>query len=673
MPDNVTPIHRLCEQALAKLAASGITPAQAAEMGMYSVDDASKLHKTFAPIRALVIPYKPELGLSGFYRIRYLEPPPRSFKQKPLGKYSQPPNSGVEAYFTPNINWATVVNNISIDIVFTEGELKAAAACMRDIAAIGLGGVYNFKTKDTSFLPELDACDWQDRNVRIAYDSDAKTNPHVYMAMGRLTDELRERGAAVTIIDLPHGPRRAKQGLDDYLLAHSDEEWAELVENARDPDPPEFFDLNEEVCYVEEIDRYVAIDDDGPPMTFTTFTRTSDYASRQYKVPTSNGRGEIVFKDVYVTPAWTLWPRRHARKAVVYEPGQPRLLDVGLNRWPGWGCESIEGDAGPFLELVEFVFEGVKKDHVEWFLDWCAYPMQNPGAKLAQAVLVHGVATGTGKTLIGQIIGDIYGENFSSVTAAELHSQFNGWAHNKQFVLGDEVSGSDKRSESDQMKSRITQERVTINIKNQPTYSITDCINYYFTSNHPDAMFLEAFDRRFFIVDVVHDFAQGASFYRHVMNWRRNGGPSALRHWFENRRIDSEFNPGGHAPMTAAREAMIYDSASDLGLWCLELKENFESMLVVGKNKLKRDLFTAEELLTIYWSSGRDPNRYTKANAMTRALKAAGFKLVYGGEGVRIDTVRSKYFAIRDAKRWLNTKGIPKVEPWLRANIMLDR
>jgi hypothetical protein len=87
----------------------------------------------------------------------------------------------------------------------------------------------------------------------------------------------------------------------------------------------------------------------------------------------------------------------------------------------------------------------------------------------------------------------IYGHNFIKIKSKDLYDTW--WAENRQFVLGDEISGSDKRAEADMMKAMITQEEVNINIKYIPQFSIPDCVNYYFTSNHADALFLEDEDR----------------------------------------------------------------------------------------------------------------------------------------------------------------------------------
>ncbi len=48
-------------------------------------------------------------------------------------------------------------------------------------------------------------------------------------AQGALADELSARGAQVRIPKLPTGPSGQKVGLDDYLLAHTKEEFDDFI------------------------------------------------------------------------------------------------------------------------------------------------------------------------------------------------------------------------------------------------------------------------------------------------------------------------------------------------------------------------------------------------------------------------------------------------------------
>ena len=151
----------LSDIAVAKLRSSGIEPAVALGAGIYSVEDArAQVHPEFATGPALVFQYYDVAGdpifftrdgeLLQFVRVRYLgDPPVTGFAKRAPQRYAQLRGSGVHAYFprVSGIDWAKIASDPAINLVITEGELKALSLCARDIAAIGLGGVDCFVQK----------------------------------------------------------------------------------------------------------------------------------------------------------------------------------------------------------------------------------------------------------------------------------------------------------------------------------------------------------------------------------------------------------------------------------------------------------------------------------------------------------------------------------------------
>src|ERR1019366_1233786 len=115
-----------------------------------------------------------------------------------------------------------------------------------------------------------------------------------------------------------------------------------------------------------------------------------------------------------------------------------------------------------------------------------------------QAVVFWGTAGG-GKSLTGVVLRGLYGKNWVEVNQKEIHGTFNKWASNKQFVLADEISNTDRRTDADFLKSVITRKTVEINLKYVPQYTLADCANFFFTSNSADAVFVDTDDRRYFV------------------------------------------------------------------------------------------------------------------------------------------------------------------------------
>ena len=276
------------------------------------------------------------------------------------------------------------------------------------------------------------------------------------------------------------------------------------------------------------------------------------------------------------------------------------------------------------------------------------------------SVVIHGRRHGTGKSLIGYTLGQIYGKNFVEISQGDLHGAFNEWAEGKQFVLGDDVTGPNKRQEADVLKKMITQRKMRINAKYVPSYEVPDCINYYFTSNHPDSFFLEDDDRRAFIHEVqVGPLSE--EFYVEYDLWLVTGGAEAVFHYLLNLDLDG-FNPAAPAFYTKAKDRMISDGQSDLGAWVRHLITSPEYILKVGEIKVTRDLFTNKELMAFYDPIGRTP---VTANGLGRELRRAGILQVCEGTPIKLsDGSVDRYYAVRNFDKW-NNSTIAEVKKYL--------
>lgn len=658
------------DAATAKLESSGLSLEQASQLGMYSVNNAMQVDEQFQSQPALIIPYRDTRGLPlqaqknwpDFYRIRYLgETEVKGFAEvagKKPSRYSQPRETGVCAYFPHLVDWEALRKDPTEPLLITEGEIKSAKATAEGFPTIGLGGVYNFRASSQGvfFLPELEKFTWARRKVTIVYDSDFATNAMICHAINALAEELQERGAMVYVafLDSVYPEEDRKTGLDDFLVERGDEALIEILKQAEPLGMcKRLWQMNDEVVYIRD-PGMVVIQRTSQKMDCSKFGAHSDWATLAVPERKMTKDGAVAVTKAAAAPMWLKWPLRRAVDKLSYLPGEERFAEHDgetiFNQWKGWGVKPEKGTVKPFLELVDYLFQDAEKGVKEWFLDWCAYPIQYPGTKLFSAVIVHGRMTGTGKTLIGYTLARIYGQNFIKIKSKDLYDTW--WAENRQFVLGDEISGSDKRAEADMMKAMITQEEVNINIKYIPQFSIPDCVNYYLTSNHADALFLEDEDRRFFVHEVTASPLPDA-FYADYDRWlKKEGGAAHLMQWLLDRKL-GDFNPKAPALKTAARSRMIMTGKSDLALWLAELKEAPFPKLRLGQMRHQRDLFTSGELLAMYEAEHERNTGKVTRNGMTRALKTAGFKEAYGGSPLNnSDGKLDRYFIVRNEDKW---------------------
>jgi hypothetical protein len=660
-----------------KLLSSGLTSSQGAALGMYEVPSAMQLDKRFQARPALVIPYmgrdkKPLAShpkWPNFFRVRYLDSPPVGFKDLAGDKdqrYAQPFNSGVCAYLPMSVNWMEISDDIEYDIIITEGELKAAAACEAGFPTIGLGGVWNFRSSKDGiwFLPELNAFKWAQRTVFICFDSDYLSKPNVCLAINALCEELQERGALIKLLALPPGPEDQKVGLDDYLLEHEPEELTDLLEAAEPIGMTRaLWNLNNEVVYVED-PGLIVVEETFQKMNADQFKGHSKWATDTAIEARVSAKGDVVREKVPAAPVWLRWPLRRSVRKLTYAPGEDRITeDRKLNQWPGWGVLPKKGTVKPWLKLTEFLFGDAEDGILEYFYDWCAWPIQNPGAKMFTAVVIHGLAQGTGKTLVGYTLGRIYGENFKEIGDDDLEESY--WAENKQFILGDEITGKDNRAYMNVLKRLITKAEIDINIKFVPQYSLPNAMNFLFTAQHGDSFFLEDKDRRFLVVDVQSDPLDDA-FYAEYDTWYKGDGASCLYDWLLNRKISKNFNPNAPAPKTFAKERMIAATKGDAAAWVAELKQFPDQILRIGEMVHTRDLFSSRELLNLY--ERENVNSRVTAVGLGRQLSNAGLPQVFNGQPLKgPDGKMERFFAVRNAEHWRKVKDRKKLEAHLKS------
>lgn len=663
------PSGKAYELAFAKLESSGLSMDDAKVLGIEVIDApiTPTLHKMFKPLCCLKFSYhgpdgEPTSATLGdgpdYYRIRYLEED-KSFaaatKSKPL-RYVQEPNTVPAVYFPRNQEgWQDILDDPSAPLIITEGELKSAKACKEGFPTIGLGGVHSWKSAryGLEWLPQLEQIFWVQRNVYICFDSDYRANQNVCTALQEIAEQLERRGAYPHLVNLPTLDGVDKTGLDDFLVHAGPSANDLFVELLRTAEP---LGLSRPLWQMSA--KYVYVKNPGLVISQETGFKSSPSAFTQHLESTLNYQQRTVRRDgtfgyeaASASAAWLKWPLRTEAEALTYAPGKPKFIDgkqTNFNIWPGWGCEPKEGDVSPFLQLLDHIFTGAEPDAKTWFLRWCACPIQHPGTKLFSSAAIHGVKHGTGKSFIGYTLGKIYGKNFTEINQLDLHNGFNEWAESKQFVMGDDVTGSNKRQDADFLKKLITQKEIRINAKYMPSYVVPDCVNYFFTANHPDSFFLEDDDRRFFI----HEVTVGAlpeEFYVEYELWLATGGAEAIFDYMLKLDL-GDFNPAAPAFKTEAKNRMISNVQSDLAAWVRSLIANPDGVLKIGDIALNKDMYTNKELLELYDPSGKTG---TTANGLGRELSRAGIRQAAHGKPIKLnDGSQSRYYIVRNVEKW---------------------
>ena len=167
------------------------------------------------------------------------EHPRKNARDKTI-KYENPLSSSVRLDVPPRCRGQ--LGNPQVPVWFTEGVKKVDALATQGACAVGLTGVWSFKGRNPlggiTVLADFDYITLKERLAYLVFDSDSISNPQVALALNRLSEHLKRKGAKVRIIKLPPGAGGEKVGADDYLAqGHTLKDLAglEVLEEAELP------------------------------------------------------------------------------------------------------------------------------------------------------------------------------------------------------------------------------------------------------------------------------------------------------------------------------------------------------------------------------------------------------------------------------------------------------
>jgi putative DNA primase/helicase len=279
----------------------------------------------------------------------------------------------------------------------------------------------------------------------------------------------------------------------------------------------------------DAVARFVPLDDGTGDYVFDKWTRKIVKQKQMLAVLAAGIRGDDVKRHYE-------WQSRGAYylDEIGFDPSE-KDKKVKLNTWTGWEMTPKQGECTKILATLEHLCSKEKNadDVLWWIIKWMAYPLQNAGAKMGSAIILHG-PQGTGKSLIFRILASIYGRYSTVIGNRGIEDKFNAdWADSKLFILAEEVATSaDKWNIKNELKELVTGETVRVNPKNVAAYSQKNQMNVAFLSNEDMPLPLEGDDRRHLVVYTPPCLAR--EHYNDALDERDNGGIEAFYHFLMN-------------------------------------------------------------------------------------------------------------------------------------------
>lgn len=258
---------------------------------------------------------------------------------------------------------------------------------------------------------------------------------------------------------------------------------------------------------------------------------------------------------------WLANPHKRAvfQEQIVFDPTCTCSCDC-INLFRGFSTKPATGDCTDLLGVLDHLCGALEdggdnsREVVEWVLNWAAYPLQNPGAKMATALVFHG-PQGTGKNLFWEAYARIFGEYSAVIGQSQLESRYNDWASRKLFIIGDEIVASNELTHhKNALKGYITGDSLQVETKFQSTRIERNHTNFVFLSNENKPLALEQDDRRHLVVYCPPKRADQT--YETAHRSLQNGAVGALYDFLLKRDL-SGFHAHTRPPTTRAKAELI--------------------------------------------------------------------------------------------------------------------
>jgi hypothetical protein len=424
----------------------------------------------------------------------------------------------------------------------------------------------------------------------------------------------------------------------------------QLAENARigaeqiEPALPAVLTLG------EMEDRLVYIGSNGAVVDSATHrVRKKDAAAGEYAASVHSYKDPKTGK-AKKTAALGAWIGSRDRKTVdvlAWVPGAPQIctppeiIDGGtraFNMWRGIAVNEPPDDwrerAAPFVEHLIYLvpIEAERRR----FIQWIAHMIRHPETLPHTAYLFVTDQTGIGRNALASVLVRVLcGYVAAGVDiAAILDGKFNGRLSQKLLAIVDEVReglGERRYQRGERLKSLITEEHRQIDVKYGLQSVEKNCCRWLMFSNHIDALPFENTDRRVIVIANPTERRSPDYYTRFYGLIDDPAFIASVRAYLDA--VDlSDFKPGEHAPMNAAKSKALAELMSDTDRAVIDFRDSFTNNLTT-RQSIKAYVQMQHRLT---------PNE----NHLTKAIARAG--MVNTGRRVTIGNTKQSVVIVRN-------------------------
>lgn len=262
-------------------------------------------------------------------------------------------------------------------------------------------------------------------------------------------------------------------------------------------------------------------------------------ATKHEKIALPGARGEL--KPQQKSEIWLDSPNRRTFHGVEFNP--ENTTPGFLNTWRGWPIQPdpSQGSFGLFREHLETNVCQNNPEYITFVWNFFASIFQKPTEKQGHALVLTG-SKGSGKTIVGQVIGKLLGDYYLPVSnQAHLVGKFNSHLERCLFLQLDEVAYNGDREAAGALKHLITSEWLTVEEKYQRPRKIRNFTRIFLTAEKGRICSADDYERRFAIFKLSDTHRNDTFFFKNMLEElgaNNDSGYKALLHFLLNYPIE---------------------------------------------------------------------------------------------------------------------------------------
>jgi len=352
-----------------------------------------------------------------------------------------------------------------------------------------------------------------------------------YKAQAQVCEILKREGArTVKTVQLPAGLPEGwdladtipdSVGLDPIYLVRT----AQLYEEQQLDLVSEY---NQQFALVLVGDKTVVLwekpDEEHPNKVDIQFMSTTAFGMLFGNRYVQMGRKEEPAPNV-----WMKSERRRTYHGVTFKPGS--VIKRDYNLWRGFAYEPDPD--GDFSLFKEHMFENVAQGDESlnnWLWAWFAQMYQQPQIKPGTSIGFRG-KQGTGKTIIGKIIGALVPQHYILVDDPRyVVGQFNSHQASCLLLHADEAFFAGDPRVVGRLKGMVTSEKNRIEFKGKDSIETQNFMRLLISSNEGFIVPAAFDERRFLVQDVGEGKKQNRAYFKAMEDQLKNGGFEGLLH-----------------------------------------------------------------------------------------------------------------------------------------------